>query len=67
MAHELSKTRDDLAAKVQKLAETAERLEQRASDAEQKLKRRDYELGHERTQTDEAKRGREESQAYIEH
>jgi chromosome segregation ATPase len=63
---ELSKTRDELATKVKKLAETTEQLEQRAADVAQELKQRDYELDHERKQTDEAKRGRDEAQAHTE-
>ena len=63
---ELSKTRDELATKVKRLTETTEQLEQRAVDAEHKLKLRDDELDHQQQQADEAKRGRDETQAHIE-
>ncbi|HAN93290.1 MAG TPA: hypothetical protein DCQ33_14600 [Nitrospira sp.] len=63
---ELSKSRDELAAQAKKLAEMTEQLEQRAADAEQKLKQRNGELDNERKQADEAKRGQHETQAHIE-
>ena len=62
----LSKSREELSAKLKKQAKEQEQIEQRASDAEQKLKQRDDELENERKQAEAAKRGRDAIQTHIE-